>query len=139
MAIPRLALLAVAFLLPAASLIPLGTLWLWDHGYIVHWAIGTCLAVAGVYYLERRLIVPLPAEVVTDADVTDPGDRGWTWRQAEAWADVMRLAASVQAERMTSRDAVLGLGLEGWGTIWSQAANAGRVVKGTFLTRSTTP
>jgi predicted GTPase len=26
-----------------------------------------------------------------------------------------------------------------WGTVWSQAANAGRVIKGTFLTRSTTP
>ena len=26
----------------------------------------------------------------------------------------------------------------GWGTIWSQAANAGRVIRGTFLTRRST-
>ncbi len=113
---PRLALLAVAALLPAASLVPLGTLWLWDHGYIVYWAIGTCLVVAGIYHLERRLIVPLPAEAkrnaALDAALADPGDHDWTPRQAEAWDDVMRLAASVEAERMTSRDAVLNLGLE---------------------------
>ena len=46
----RLVLLAVALLLPAASLIPLGTLWLWQHGYIVYWAIGTC------YRCRRRLL-----------------------------------------------------------------------------------
>ena len=51
----RAILLAVALLLPAASLIPLGSLWLWEHGYVIHWAVGTCLAVTGVYYLQRRL------------------------------------------------------------------------------------
>ena len=31
-------LLAVALVLPAASLIPLGSLWLWQHGFILYWA-----------------------------------------------------------------------------------------------------
>jgi predicted GTPase len=110
--IPRVALLVVALLLPAASLMPLGTLWLWQHGYFVYWALGTCVAVAGVYYLQKRLIVPLPVDAPPNAEATEPADTAWTPRQAEAWADVMSLAASVPAERMTSRDAVLGLGLE---------------------------
>src|SRR5262245_49753152 len=112
MKIPRLALLAVALLLPSLSLIPLGTLWLWEHGYIIHWAIGTCLTVIAIYQLEKRLIVPLPAAPAPDEEAMDPGDAAWTPRQAEAWSDVMSLAASVPAERMTSRDAVLALGLE---------------------------
>jgi uncharacterized protein len=117
--IPRAALLAVALLLPAASLIPLGTLWLWQHGYVLYWAIGTLLAVATVYGLEKRLIAPL-ASTAPSADVGDRGedrrgdhqDGAWTPRQIEAWEDVMGFAASAQAERMSSRDAVLGLALE---------------------------
>ena len=58
MGIPRIVLLVVALLLPTLSLLPLGTLWLWEHGYIVYWAIGTCVAVT------RRL---LPAEAADRA------------------------------------------------------------------------
>ena len=56
----RLVLLAVALLLPAISLIPLGSLWLWQHGYILYWALASCVVVGVVYYLQKRLIVPLP-------------------------------------------------------------------------------
>ena len=51
--------------------------------------------------------MPLPAAAAPDDEATDPGDAGWTPRQAEAWGDVMGLAAAVRADRMTSRDAVL--------------------------------
>jgi hypothetical protein len=109
--IPRIVLLVVALLLPTISLLPLGTLWLWEHGYIVYWAIGTCVAVAVVYHLQRRLIVPLPAEAMA-GDAVEPHDAAWTPRQLEAWADVTGLAETVRADRITSRDAVLSLGLE---------------------------
>jgi len=33
--IPRTVLLAVALVLPAASLIPLGSVWLWQNGLIL--------------------------------------------------------------------------------------------------------
>jgi predicted GTPase len=110
--IPRVLLLVVALLLPTATLIPLGTLWLWEHGYIIYWAVGTCLAVAAVYYLQARLIVPLPTVATPDAESANRSDEAWTPRQTEAWADVVGLAASVSAERMTSLDQVQGLGLE---------------------------
>jgi len=105
----RAIVLAVALLLPAASLIPLGSLWIWEHGYIIHWAIATCFAVTGVYYLQKRLIIPTrPIE----ADPADPGSAAWTPHQAQAWDDVVRLAANVQPERMTSRDAAMNVALE---------------------------
>lgn len=109
----RLALLAVALVLPTVSLVLLGSLWLWQHGYVLYWALGTCIAVAGAYLLERRLMVPLSADAVRELQGRqEPGDPGWTPRQEEAWADVQSLAAKAPADRMTSRDGVLNLGLE---------------------------
>jgi uncharacterized protein len=107
----RLVLLGVALLLPTASLIPLGSLWLWQHGYIIYWAIGTCLAVIAVYHLQQRLIIPMP-QPPPDSEMADAGDQSWTPRQVEAWEDVKALASAVTAERMISRDAVQSLALE---------------------------
>jgi uncharacterized protein len=109
--IPRTVLLIVALLLPTLSLLPLGTIWLWQHGYILYWAVGTCIAVVGVYYLEKRLITPLPREALTDEAAERP-DAEWTPRQLEAWSDVTRFANSVHSDRINSRDALLALGLE---------------------------
>lgn len=109
----RMALLAVALVLPTVSLILLGSLWLWQHGYILYWGIATCIVVVAAYWLERRLMVPLPA--AADGRLEEAEDRGdpvWTPRQEQAWADVMALAAEVPAERITSRDSLLNLGLE---------------------------
>jgi predicted GTPase len=109
---PRIALLAVALLLPAVSLIPLGTLWLWEHGAVIYWAIAMCIVVIAAYALQRRLIVPLPPQELATSDLNEPGDARWTPRQDEAWSDVLNLAGSVESDRITSRDALLSLGLE---------------------------
>lgn len=110
--ISRSVLLVVALLIPALSLIPLGSLWLWQHGYVLYWALGTCVVVTAVYLLQRRLIVSLPPDAALDTDDAEPADARWTPRQAEAWADVAQLAAQVPADRLSSRDAVVDLGLE---------------------------
>jgi predicted GTPase len=109
--IPRTALLAVALALPALSLIPLGSLWLWQNGFILYWALISCVVVAGIYYLERRLLTP-PAALPALEEDTSPGDTRWSPRQDEAWADVKALAANVDPNRLSSRDAVVSLGLE---------------------------
>ena len=108
----RMALLAVALVLPTVSLVLLGSLWLWQNGYILYWAIFTCIAVAAVYLLQRRLIVPLPEAAPGDQQAVEPGDQSWTPRQEEAWTDVQAFAAKAPADRMTSRDGALNLGLE---------------------------
>jgi predicted GTPase len=109
--IPRAVLMAVALILPAASLIPLGSLWLWQNGLILYWALFSCVVVSGIYYLERRLLAP-PAALPALEDDTSPADPRWSPRQDEAWADVKALAADVKADRLSSRDAVVNLGLE---------------------------
>lgn len=111
----RALLLVVALMLPTASLIPLGGLWLWEHGYLLHWAIAACILVAGIYYLQARLLAgPASAKETTfKADAQEAaGDPNWAPRQTEAWNEVVALASSVQAERMSGRDAALSLGLE---------------------------
>lgn len=109
--IPRTVLLAVALVLPAASLIPLGSVWLWQNGLILYWAIVACVVVVGIYYLERRLLSP-PAALPALEEDPAPGDTRWSPRQDEAWADVKALAANVDPNRLSSRDAVVSLGLE---------------------------
>ncbi|HEX6001828.1 MAG TPA: GTPase [Hyphomicrobiaceae bacterium] len=112
----RMALLAVALILPTVSLILLGSLWLWQNGYVLYWGIATCIVVVAAYAIERRLMVPLPEAAENakplEGEGPEPGDRTWTPRQEEAWADVQALAAGVPADRITSRDALLNLGLE---------------------------
>lgn len=111
----RAVLLIVALLLPTASLIPFGGLWLWQQGYVIPWAIGTCIVVTGLYYLQTWLIADRASATSTlaPAENTDSAaDHAWTPRQTDAWNDVVALAARADAERMSSRDAVLNLGLE---------------------------
>ena len=54
------------------------------------------------------------------------------------WAKIIELMPEAQRARLlrTLEDIKSA---SAWGAIWSQAVNAGRVIKGTFLTRSTTP
>ena len=54
------------------------------------------------------------------------------------WAKIIELMPEAQRARLLR---TLGdiKSASAWGAIWSQAVNAGRVIKGTFLTRSTTP
>lgn len=108
----RLLLLAVALLLPVATLIPLGSLWLWQQGYLVHWAIATCVIVTVAYFLQRRLILPAPPAGVKSVGEPEPPEAAWTPLQTTAWEDVQRMAAEAKPERLSSRDAALALGLE---------------------------
>src|SRR5262249_42370332 len=107
---PRLVLGAIALLLPTASLIPLGSLWLWEHGYVFYWAIGTCIVVAVAFPLQKGLIAPVGPPLADE--LPGSGNPDWTPRQEEAWDDVKQLAAGVEAERITSRDAAVNLALE---------------------------
>ena len=54
------------------------------------------------------------------------------------WAKIMALMPEAQRARLLR---TLGdiKSASAWGTVWSQAVNAGRVVRGTFLSRGSTP
>lgn len=113
----RIAAFVAGLLLPALSLIPLGSIWLWQQGYILHWAIATGLFVCVAFLIQRRMF----RTVVTEAATTDsddpkvPADRGdpsWTPAEERAWKDVVARAQAVDVGQLTSRDAIIGLGTE---------------------------
>jgi uncharacterized protein len=108
----HLALLVIALLVPTATLIPLGGLWLWQHGLVLYWAIASSVFVALAFLLLRRLL----GAAAREARPPEPGeaasDAAWTPRQEEAWQEVVARASTVEPQRLTSRDAAQELALE---------------------------
>jgi uncharacterized protein len=109
----RAAMIALALFLPALSLIPLGSLWLWEKGYLLYWvAAALALSVSSFLFelwLVRRASVP-PADLVALPSPAN-SDAAWTPREAKAWSAVESLAGATDPALLTSREAVLDLGL----------------------------
>ncbi len=104
----------LALLLPLLSLLPLGWLWLWQHGYALYWlaaafAISACAYLVQVYVL-RRTVAQTPISE-TSAEAAALADPGWTAREQAAWAAVEAIGAAVRPDALTDRDKVLNLGL----------------------------
>jgi uncharacterized protein len=114
-----IALSAAGLLLPTISLVPFGSLWLWEHGFLLYWALATCLSVAVAYGLQRRF---LGNSSTTDAAALPPSftedrDASWSPQQNLAWDDVNQLAASAEPARLSSRDKALTLGVDAIETV----------------------
>ena len=61
-----LILIAFGLFVPALTLIPLGSLWLWQHGYLLYWTAFALTAVAVVYFAQRRLLPDAPPRFVPE-------------------------------------------------------------------------
>ena len=48
----RSVMIILALVLPAFSLIPLGSLWLWERGYLLYWIVAA-LALSAISYLVQ--------------------------------------------------------------------------------------
>src|SRR5690606_8306171 len=107
----RGAMLAVALLLPTLSLVAFGSLWLWQSGYIVHWALAACVVTAGVYIaqlvalrrFEQAAAPPPPAP-------EELPDESWTPQEQAAWDDVIEITRTIVPSEIDSPEAVLRLG-----------------------------
>ncbi len=113
----RIVIVALGLLLPALSLIPLGSIWLWQHGYLIYWAAFTLAAVGAAYLGQRWLfsekIRPAASEAVEPADTSEEGAMlGWSPLEEQAWADVCALARRVDPDRLASQESFLRLGQE---------------------------
>ncbi len=114
----RIAMVLTAVAVPTVSLIPLGSLWLWQNGYLLYWLIGA-LAVSAISFgiqawLVRAFDERAPLETLDKGTVgpNEPApDATWAPRERTAWAEVERLAQGVDPAQLTSRDAVLDLGM----------------------------
>ncbi len=111
----RMAMLAVAFLLPIVSLIVFGSLWLWQNGYLIYWAIAACVVTTLIFTIEwlsfRRIEKSAPAVPKDDpAEEELAPDPGWTPLEAEAWEDVRNISRTLDPGSLDSFQAVFDLG-----------------------------
>lgn len=108
----RAAMLIIALALPILSLVVLGTLWLWEKGCVLHWALAACIITLAAYGVERWRLRDMVADARKVSDVIGLGEPGWTARESAAWDAVLRIAEDIEPATITSRDAVLALGTQ---------------------------
>lgn len=109
----RIAVISLGLLLPTLALIPLGSIWLWQHGYLLHWAIATLACTLIAFIFERMTLGPekLPIAVDPELQVTTPRLDDEPLRQ-RAGAAVEALAKSTTPEAIASWNDLLNTGLE---------------------------
>jgi uncharacterized protein len=107
----RTAMVGVALLLPILSLIPLGSLWLWQQGYLLYWVAGALLVSGSSFLLEWWLV---RSNRVSESMPASPGAplQSWTPREAAAWAAVDGLATTTDPAQLVNREAILDLALQ---------------------------
>lgn len=109
----RAAMIALALFLPALSLIPLGSLWLWERGYLLYWVVAALTLTVSSFLIELWLVrraSTRPGESGTRTLSADSG-AAWTPREAKALAAVETVVNDTDPTLLTSREAVLDLGL----------------------------
>jgi uncharacterized protein len=112
----RLAVAAVGLglVLPTLALIPLGSLWLWQKGLLLYWALGAC-AFSLVTFLALRLVLkprPLPAPApAMAAEPSAAADPRWSPAEVAAWARVETLAETADPAALASREGAIALGI----------------------------
>ena len=105
----RFALIATALLLPTLSMIPLGGLYLWEKGWLLVWAACAAISVATVYVAQSWLFASPGVAPATDASgpQDSPPNPTWTPVEEKAWADVRRIAVTVDVDSLTDTAALM--------------------------------
>ena len=105
-------LVGIALVLPTASLIPLGTLWLLQNGWLLYWALAAAALASVTYLIERHLLGPgiesaraLGEPPGDDLSGTLPS------QEAAAWRRVHAVSAALNPATLSSWSAVLDLGM----------------------------
>jgi uncharacterized protein len=106
----RTAMVGLAIFLPALSLMPLGSLWLWQNGYLLYWVGGALVVSLSSYFLELWLVRGSHAPAAGPSPQTD-AELTWTPREAAAWAEVDALAKTTDPTLLVTRAAILDLGM----------------------------
>lgn len=110
----RVILVILGLLLPTLSLVPFGSIWLWQQGYLLYWAGAACLTIVLTWLLQRRLFPAEPPQRA--AQMEDPGvsdlsrQLGWSPIEETAMGDVETLIRDLDLDALTSWEAVVALG-----------------------------
>ncbi|MCB1948187.1 GTPase, partial [Nitrosomonas sp.] len=99
----------VLFVLPFLALLGLGMVWLWQHGYLLFWALAMLIC-TGLGYGVQQLLVRRDRRLLAEA-VTEPNPE-WPLSADEAWDRVQALAQNCKAEDwpLEKGDWILALG-----------------------------
>ncbi|MBS0233587.1 MAG: GTP-binding protein HSR1 [Proteobacteria bacterium] len=113
----RLFVVLMGLLLPTVALIPLGSLWLWQHGYLLHWALATLICTTIAFAFERRTLGRPAPKTPDDAVATGmamPTDKraGVESPRIAAEAAVDVFAKDSNSRTISSWNDVLNTGLE---------------------------
>lgn len=106
----RWLIVGIGLLLPLLSLVPLGSLWLWQNGYLILWGAGATVSTVLAYALARWLLPNTPPRAAPVREPVSAGDPGWTPAEAAAWARVQAIVAETVPDSLDSQEAVLALG-----------------------------
>jgi uncharacterized protein len=106
----RTAIKLMALVLPAASLMLVGLLWLLEKGALLMWAVGAAVVTAMVYSLGKSLIKEATTNKSKARENHKQTDTNWTGREAEAWETVEKIAKEIDPGRLNSRNAFLAVG-----------------------------
>jgi predicted GTPase len=113
----RLSLIGLGLALPMLSLVPLGSLWLWERGLLVWWAVGACVTTGLAWVLQRWLLSPIkpasieqPAVPADEATPTSGADPTWTPGERAAWQRVQEIAGAVDPEFLKTRAEIIEIG-----------------------------
>ncbi len=105
-------LVGIALVLPTASLIPLGTLWLLQSGWLLYWAIAAAALASLTYLIERHLLGPGIESARALGEPPGNDHSGMLPSQeAAAWRRVHAVSAALDPATLSSWNAVLDLGM----------------------------
>lgn len=126
----RVVLITLGLLLPTLSLVPFGSIWLWQNGYLLYWALFALLAIFVTFWAQRRIFPPLrKAKDASDHLQSEAAhvslERGWSPLEEMAMADVQALAVSVNPDKLMDWDSAMDLGRQTIATV-AQRLHPGR-------------
>ena len=109
-----------ALLLPTLTLLPLGSLYLWERGWFLNWAIATFALIALVFLAQRITLsranrrTPVLSEQGTPSGEVGAASLPQSWTPIErlAWADVQALSLRADTGTIADHDAALNLARE---------------------------
>jgi predicted GTPase len=108
----RWAIVAIGLLAPVVLLVPAGTLWLWQQGLLVYWALAACISTLVAFMVQRRLtsqISEFPRSDKVSGKGRDDVPEAWSPRELAAWNDVLEIAQSADGRRLSRPEAALDL------------------------------
>lgn len=107
----RVLLLILALSLPTLTLVPLGGLFLWEHGYLLPWALLALLSALTVYYLQWRWL-GTASNAALNVNAESEAPEAWTSREKAAWDDVKYIAATVEPASLDGSEAAFELAIK---------------------------